>query len=128
MIVIDASAAVAILLGEKSREELIKKLSASTEHTMSPISYAELVMALARTYSQPKAAADTFLAETRISIGTIDQEQSRFAVHAFLFYGKGRHPARLNLGDCFSYAAAKALNAPLLYVGDDFSKTDIRTA
>jgi len=45
-----------------------------------------------------------------------------------LTYGKGRHPAQLNLGDCFSYAAAKTLNAPLLYVGADFAKTDIRPA
>ena len=50
------------------------------------------------------------------------------AFAAFLRYGKGRHPARLNLGDCFSYGLAKALDAPLLYKGDDFAQTDIRSA
>jgi ribonuclease VapC len=53
---------------------------------------------------------------------------AELAQDAFLKFGKGRHPARLNLGDCFSYAAAKALNAPLLFVGNDFSKTDISVA
>ena len=47
---------------------------------------------------------------------------------AFLLFGKGRNPARLNLGDCFSYAAAKVVDAPLLFVGGDFAKTDIRAA
>lgn len=50
------------------------------------------------------------------------------AFAAFLKFGKGRHPARLNLGDCFAYALAKSLDAPLLYKGDDFAKTDIRSA
>lgn len=59
---------------------------------------------------------------------SVDAQQSALAAEAFLRFGKGRHPARLNLGDCFSYALAKSLNAPLLYKGDDFAKTDIVSA
>jgi len=58
----------------------------------------------------------------------LDAEQAALAADAFLRFGKGRHPARLNLGDCFSYALAKSMNAPLLYKGDDFSRTDIASA
>lgn len=54
--------------------------------------------------------------------------QAELAIVAWRSYGKGRHPARLNLGDCFAYALAKASNQPLLFKGDDFSKTDIAAA
>ena len=57
-----------------------------------------------------------------------DQDLAKGAFHAFMIYGKGRHPARLNLADCFAYALSKQLDAPLLYKGDDFAKTDIRSA
>eukprot|EP01042_Synura_sphagnicola_P016952 gene16952-21432_t len=58
----------------------------------------------------------------------VDDEQSVMSAQAFLRFGKGRHPAKLNLGDCFSYALAKSLNAPLLYKGEDFGLTDIAAA
>lgn len=130
MIVVDASAAVALVLGEPTQNVLAAKLSevSDLERVMSPASYCEFVMALARTYPDPKLVADTFLRDTRVTIFPIDQQQSQLSVHAFLFFGKGRHPARLNLGDCFSYAAAKALNAPLLFVGNDFGQTDVQVA
>ncbi len=107
---------------------LATKLAEHADRAMSPVSYAELVMVLSRSYSQPKAAADKFITDMRINVAPVDKAQSQLAVHAFLTYGKGRHPAKLNLGDCFSYAAAKALDAPLLYVGGDFAKTDICAA
>lgn len=128
MIVIDTSAAVALTTGEPERTVLAKTLAVHPDRAMSAVSYTELVMVLSRSYSQPKAAADKFIADMRIAVLHVDQDQSHHAVHAFLSYGKGRHPAKLNLGDCFSYAAAKALNAPLLYIGGDFAKTDIPAA
>ncbi|MGA7710774.1 MAG: type II toxin-antitoxin system VapC family toxin [Rhizomicrobium sp.] len=128
MIVIDTSAAVALTTGEPECTVLAKKLAVHPDRSMSPVSYTELVMVLSRSYSQPKAAADKFIADMRIIVLSVDQDQSQQAVYAFLTYGKGRHPAKLNLGDCFSYAAAKVLNAPLLYVGGDFAKTDIKAA
>ena len=68
---------------------------------------------------------DRFLATAAISLHPVDEHQARLARKAFLRFGKGRHPAALNFGDCFSYALAKALDASLLFVGDDFSQTDV---
>lgn len=128
MIVIDASAVVAILFQEPGYQELARKLESAEARFISPVSYAEVVMALARTLRDPKFALDQYMRQARIEIREIDAAQADWSVHAFLAYGKGRHPARLNLGDCFSYAAAKALNAPLLFVGNDFTHTDVRAA
>lgn len=66
-----------------------------------------------------------FVRSVRAERMTITPEIGEQAIAAFLTYGKGRHPARLNFGDCFSYAMAKAAGVPLLYVGNDFAKTDI---
>ncbi len=63
-----------------------------------------------------------------IEVAEAEPAQGLLAADAFMRFGKGRHPARLNLGDCFSYALAKSLNAPLLYKGDDFGQTDIVSA
>jgi len=71
---------------------------------------------------------ETFIRRLAITVTPFDAEQARRAVEARLRFGKGRHPARLNLGDCFSYALAKTRKAPLLYVGDDFTRTDIEAA
>jgi ribonuclease VapC len=128
VIVVDASAIVAIIRRETEQARISAGLLASAERRISPVSCLEVVMALAREYEAPEAEADLFLKKADIRLHPIDAEQAEWARRAFLTYGKGRHPARLNLGDCFSYAAAKALDAPLLYVGGDFAKTDLRTA
>jgi ribonuclease VapC len=128
VIVVDASAVIAILNEEPGYEQVAARLASSSIRFISPVSWLEVAMALARKYKEPTAIADAYLQRAEIRVHSIDAIQADWARSAFLLFGKGRHPARLNLGDCFSYAAAKALNAPLLYVGDDFSKTDIRTA
>jgi ribonuclease VapC len=128
LIVVDASAVVAMLNRELGFEALAKRLLQDTERRISPISSVEVVMALARKYSDPAQVADTYFQQESILIFPTDENQAKLARQAFLTYGKGRHPARLNLGDCFSYAAAKALNASLLYVGEDFAKTDVKIA
>lgn len=128
MIVIDSSAAVALLMAEPSQDALAQKLAISPDRAMSPVSYAELVMVLSRLHSDPKAVADKFLHELRVKLLTIDPQQTDLAVQAFLRFGKGRHSARLNLGDCFSYAAAKASDSRLLFIGRDFSQTDVTAA
>ena len=126
MIVVDASAVVSILKEEPGYREIAERLLLSDDRRINPVSYVETIMALARQYVAPETVADQFLEQMNIRIHTIDAEQARLAQTAFQRYGKGRHPAKLNLGDCFSYAAAKALNASLLFVGGDFSQTDIR--
>lgn len=93
---------------------------------ITPISALEVVMVLSRQHEDPVREVEVFLSRARIAVHPIDGEQTALAQRAFLIYGKGRHRAQLNLSDCFSYAAAKALNAPLLYVGKDFTQTDIR--
>jgi ribonuclease VapC len=64
----------------------------------------------------------------QLAVRVNDTPVTQAALDAYLRFGKGRHPARLNLGDCFAYALAKALDAPLLYKGDDFALTDVRSA
>jgi ribonuclease VapC len=128
VIVIDTSAIVAIMLREENYLDISTRLIDDPQRWISPVTFAEIAMVLSRTTSDPKHSADTYIRQAGIQICTIDADQAEWARYAFLTFGKGRHPARLNLGDCFSYAAAKALNAPLLYVGDDFTKTDIRAA
>lgn len=128
MIVIDASAVVAILNQEPDYETLALRFVRERERRISPVSSLEAVMALARKYADPARIVETFLDQQSVLIHPIDAEQMAWAQRAFLVYGKGRHPAGLNLGDCFSYAAAKALDASLLYVGGDFTRTDVEPA
>jgi ribonuclease VapC len=128
VIVVDASAVVAILQTEAGYERIVEKLLASDDRRISPVSWLEVTMALSRKFADPASVADAYLLRAAIKIHAIDSEQAEWARRAHLSFRKGRHPARLNLGDCFSYAAAQALRAPLLYVGEDFAKTDIRAA
>ncbi len=128
MIVVDTSAIIAAILNESSHRALARKLFSERDRICSSVTHVEAVMVLSRTYSDPRTVVDAYLQKAGIAVSPVDAEQTQWAIQAFLFYGKGRNPARLNLGDCFSYAAAKAFDARLLYVGDDFSKTDIRSA
>jgi ribonuclease VapC len=128
VIVVDASAVVAIVQNEPGYERLVAKLAAAHPRHISSVSWVEVTLALMRSYRDAAAIADDYMRRTNITIHPIDDRQASLSRAAYLRYGKGRHPARLNLGDCFSYAAAKSLNAPLLYVGGDFAKTDVKTA
>ena len=75
-----------------------------------------------------EAVANSFLAAAQIEVIPISPEIARGAINAFEQFGRGRHSARLNMGDCFAYACARALAVPLLFKGDDFSQTDIAVA
>lgn len=135
---IDSSALMAILLGEPDADELLKKLGRSKRKPVtSPFVRFEVVVSLARSRTGGKAIreADVALATERFdelmkilgcSEVMITTAVGKAAVQAALTYGKvAGHPADLNLGDCFSYALAKAGNAGLLYKGNDFSETDL---
>jgi ribonuclease VapC len=128
MIVFDTSAIVAMILGESGHQSLVARMQTDGERAVSPVSIVEATMVLSRTYSKPNEVLQEFIEKARLKLSAVDSHHAELAQHAFLEYGKGRHPARLNFGDCFSYAAAKALNAPLLYTGGDFVKTDVRSA
>jgi ribonuclease VapC len=128
MIVFDTSAIVAMILDEPGHELLATRMQFEDERAVSAVSIVEATMVLSRTYSKPNEVLQEFVEKAALKLSAVDSQQAEIAQMAFLQYGKGRHPARLNLGDCFSYAAAKAHDALLLYTGGDFAKTDIRSA
>jgi ribonuclease VapC len=125
---VDASAIVAILAGEEDAALLVERLSNGTART-SPVAVYEAVLGLARArnlaIADAETAVDQLLAAARIDIVAITEEIGRAALRAFDRFGRGRHPAALNLGDCFAYACASTLDAPLLFKGKDFAQTDI---
>ncbi|CAN5293398.1 type II toxin-antitoxin system VapC family toxin [soil metagenome] len=128
-IVVDSSAMIAILQGEPERASIIDRLDNVGEALCSAVSFVETFMVASQRL--PDFNLDQhrgFLTQFGILSRAVDEEQSILAAEAFLRFGKGHHRARLNMGDCFSYALAKSLNAPLLYKGDDFSHTDIVSA
>lgn len=132
MIIVDTSALAAILLEEAATDALAACLAGADARGLSAANYLELgiVMAGKDTPGARKAvrAVDRFLAAADIAVMPVSEEHARSALEAHLKFGKGRHRAQLNFGDCFAYALAKSLDAPLLCVGDDFAKTDIRSA
>lgn len=129
-IAVDSSAILAIALGEPDALALEEALLES-EPLMSVATRIELAhVALRRLGKAGVAEIETLLADFGVRFAPMDEEQSETAVKALLAYGKGRGeaPAALNLGDTFSYALAKTCDLPLLYKGDDFSRTDVRSA
>jgi ribonuclease VapC len=131
MIVLNASAIVAIIIGEPERDALTEALERASEITTSPVAVYEatlgLVRILKRSVEDAEADVMEFLRQARAVIQPIQPETTHLAREAFARYGKGRgHPARL--GDCFIYTQAQVGGASLLYKGDDFSKTDIVAA
>jgi ribonuclease VapC len=129
---VDASAICAIMLRESGFEDLTAKLEAASSPVTSPLALYEATLAVARTTPGGIAAARIdvarFLGTARVSVIDIRVADHEAALDAFERYGKGRHPARLNIGDCFAYACAKTRGVPLLYKGDDFSQTDVAAA
>ncbi len=128
--IVDASAILAILLDEPDGVLMSEALLASPDrHAMSPVNYLEAAVRLDSRQDTEKAKdLDPLLAEHDVSLAFATPEQAYLAREAYQKFGKGNHPAKLNLGDCFAYALSKARNEPLLYKGDDFGKTDVKSA
>jgi ribonuclease VapC len=124
--VIDTSAIMAMLLAEPSAERIIAAVEADTRRLVSAATVVEASLVMLGRYGE---AGDPLLDRLLRSLGAevvaVDEEQVALARDAALRYGRGRSPAALNFGDCFSYALAVARDEPLLFVGDDFSKTDV---
>jgi ribonuclease VapC len=128
MIVVDTSALVAVASEEPDRVPIMQVLLASDRTVLSAFNYVETgVVLVSRGHLENRAELDVWLAELGVTVHP-GPEDSAKALDAYLAYGKGRHPARLNLADCFAYALAKQLDAPLLYKSDDFPLTDVRSA
>ena len=129
---VDASAIVAIIADEDDGTALARRLSVAQRRYTSPIAVYETILGIARIRGGPLAAVSALIDEfiQRLDIDTIPitADIGRAALAAFDRFGRGRHPARLNMGDCFAYACARELGVPLLFKGDDFSQTDVATA
>jgi ribonuclease VapC len=126
--VIDTSAVMAVLLGEPQREA-VESLLEIGRCRISAATRVELALvAEGRAGAEGAQIADEFLERFDIDVHPVDARMARTAINGWRRFGKGRHPAGLNFGDCFSYALAIALSEPLLFVGDGFSKTDVESA
>jgi ribonuclease VapC len=124
---LDTSAVVAIFLGEPERRRFLEAIEAADSVRMSVANFVEISIVIESRFG-PQGLHDLqrFVTRAGVEIVPVDVEQGQLACSAFSRFGKGRHRAGLNYGDCFAYAAAKALGEPLLYQGDDFSHTDLR--
>ena len=127
--VIDTSALLAILLDQPERRGYNELIAASGKRLLSAASLVEAGMVLeVRGGEAAGRELDLFLHRAGFEIVPLDADQAEIARTAFRRWGKGRHSAGLNFGDCLAYAAAKATGEPLLFKGEDFSKTDIPAA
>jgi ribonuclease VapC len=127
--VLDTSAIVAILLNEPDAAALAASIEAHAPRLLSAASLLEASMILeSRKGEAGGQELDLFIYRAGIEIVPVDAEQAEIARIAWRQYGKGRHPAGLNYGDCFAYALAKVSDAPLLFKGTDFAQTDIGVA
>jgi ribonuclease VapC len=126
--VIDTSAIMAIIYAEPEELIFLEIINDSEECLLSSPSYVEASIVLGTKHGQQGRENLNLLIEAlSITIVPFTVEQAQLASEAFLKFGKGRHPAKLNMGDCFSYALAKSTNQPLLFKGNDFIDTDIDT-
>jgi ribonuclease VapC len=132
MIFVDASALISIVARETDALDLAARLEADRMRLCSAMSLWETVAGLCRSYMFSIESAQDRVRAIRQHLGLrivpIGEQEHDLALQAYAQFGKGRHPAGLNMGDCFAYACAKAHRAALLFKGDDFSKTDIRPA
>ena len=127
--IVDASALLAIVLGETDRQRFYISLGRSENSAISAVNYVEAGIRADRdTDSGRGELLDEVMQSFGVRIAAVTPEQAIMAREAYQRYGKGYHPAKLNLGDCFAYALAKARREPLLFKGGDFSKTDIEAA
>jgi ribonuclease VapC len=126
-VIIDTSAVVALLLDEPEAPRMARLMAAAPDRRLSAASYVELAVVVdGRRDPTLSGALDAILRAYRIEIMPLTPEQARLAREAYQRFGRGSgHPARLNMGDCFSYALARDLGEPLLFKGRDFALTDI---
>ena len=129
MIVIDTSAIIAILKEEADAKSFAEIIIDSEHCFFSAVGFFEASMVLIGRGSPELAdGLDALVEQTGIAIVPVDRQLASDSRAAFIRFGKGRHPAALNFGDCVSYALAQARGLPLLYKGGDFAKTDVISA
>jgi ribonuclease VapC len=128
-VLVETSALVAVILQEEGWRELAAKIDSAHEPMTTAVICFEAICAIARQKQLTPSQAHAIVMETieiaGIAVAGFLPQMLEHAVHARNAYGKGRHPAALNMGDCLSYAAARHYGASLLFKGDDFSQTDM---
>ncbi|SFL06792.1 type II toxin-antitoxin system VapC family toxin [Falsiroseomonas stagni] len=127
--IVDSSAIVAILRGEPEAADFSRAIVLSGKAAMTAATWVEAAMVVeGRAEGAADARFDDLIRDLGITIEPVTMTLARGARQAFRRYGRGRHPARLNFGDCFSYALAQERGEPLLFKGDDFAQTDVKRA
>ena len=125
--VIDSSALISVIRAEPGSHLLLSEMRATFSRLVAaPTAVEASVVMLARFGEAGLADLYDFMTQTSMEVVPFADEHMRLAVDAFRRFGRGRHPAALNFGDCFSYALSKATGEPLLFKGEDFSRTDVR--
>ena len=125
-VVLDTSAVLALLQDEKEAERILAALVDAEVRRISAATVVEAGIVLQARYGDHgERELDLFLERAEVEVIPFSEEHAQLARQAFRRFGKGRHPAALNLGDCFAYALAVALDQPLLFVGTDFPATDV---
>lgn len=129
-VVLDTSAVAAVIFGEPDAEGLLAAMTRSAGDLLLSAATAVELGIVVEARQGPAATDDLRRMLTTLTVVTVplDQEQAGIALAAWRRFGKGRHVAGLNLGDCYSYALAKSRQAPLLFKGEDFAQTDIASA
>jgi ribonuclease VapC len=129
---IDASALIAIIDQETGWKDFLARLEQTDTRLTSPLAIWEAVNAMERLrawgFDEAERVVNSFLDAMEVATVDVTAQIGQEALRAARLYGKGRHPARLNFGDCFAYACAKTLDVPLLCKGDDFPQTDVKLA
>jgi ribonuclease VapC len=127
--IVDTSAALAVVLGEPGFEVFAQAISACGTARISAASFLEAsIVVETRAGDRGLRQFDSFIRESELAVEPVTHEQALLAREGFSNYGKGRHPAGLNFGDCFAYALAKSTGEPLLFKGEDFRQTDVVAA
>jgi ribonuclease VapC len=127
--IIDTSAIIAILFNEDDARIYAEAITRADSCRISAATFVEIsIVVEAQTKNSGSRQLDAFLRRAGIAIEPVTEEQAHIARQSFIDFGKGRHAAGLNYGDCFSYALSKVTREPLLFKGKDFSKTDLIAA
>ncbi len=127
--ILDTSAILTIVFGETGNEAFVDAIATAPSCRISAASLLEVsIVAESRGGDLGVRQCDSFFRNSRLSVDPVTEEHALLARQGYSDFGKGRHPAGLNFGDCFSYALAKATGEPLLFKGADFRQTDVRPA
>jgi ribonuclease VapC len=127
--IVDTSAIIAFLFEEPERVTFTELMGHAERVLLSAGNWVELAAVLRRpTNESARESLSVLMREMRVQLVPVSSVQARIGHDAYLIYGKGNHEANLNFGDCFAYALSKETGLPLLFKGDDFSKTDVVSA